>query len=147
MLSELLDLCDINVTTWCFIYHILYSKHILMEIGGLITFKHDQVPMHGTPCVCVTCVHAWMHNHIGITIIPLVLGPIGRDMFRGIHTYVTYCNFIHTYVYHVHATRDDEKLVILIVVSLNLLIDYILIVLFQDLLLRLAYCFTFEISP
>ena len=43
MLSELLDLCDISVTTWCFIYHILHNKHILTEIGGLISFKHDQV--------------------------------------------------------------------------------------------------------
>ena len=43
MLSELLDLCDISVTTWCFIYHTLYNKHMLMEIGGLISFKHDQV--------------------------------------------------------------------------------------------------------
>ena len=43
MLSELLDLCGINITTWCFIYHILHNNHMLMEIGGLITFKHDQV--------------------------------------------------------------------------------------------------------
>ena len=45
MLTELLDLCDISVTTWCFIYHVLYNNHMLMEIGGLISFKHDQVAM------------------------------------------------------------------------------------------------------
>ncbi|XP_065887361.1 nephrocystin-3-like [Dysidea avara] len=43
MLSELLSLCDISITMWCYIYHCLHSKHILMEIGGLITFTHNQV--------------------------------------------------------------------------------------------------------
>ena len=42
MLSELLSLCDISITMWCYIYHCLHSKHILMEIGGLITFTHNQ---------------------------------------------------------------------------------------------------------
>lgn len=69
MLSELLSLCDISVTTWCYIYHCLHSKHILMEIGGLITFTHNQV------CVCMfflaNCdyfnpykqIHAHAHTH------------------------------------------------------------------------------------
>ena len=51
MLSELLDLCGINITTWCFIYHILHNDHMLMEIGGLITFKHDQV------CTVLYCTY------------------------------------------------------------------------------------------
>ena len=67
MLSELLDLCDITVTTWCFIYHILYSKHMLMEIGGLITFKHDQVRSYiwrtTNMCIMYTCMHARVYWH------------------------------------------------------------------------------------
>lgn len=64
MISELLDLCDISMSTWCFIYHILHNKHMLMEIGGLISFKHDQVPIRSHFMLVASCMYAAIRKKV-----------------------------------------------------------------------------------